>query len=128
MTLPNLKNLPPHVVKRLAYGVITVVAAAAALTLLSARERAVARAQDAAIQTAWQMATPLTGPALTRDALFARFGIKQGSANADMSWQVASLAELRASLLAFDLAQVRLTQVKITRSGAGFVVSAERAP
>ena len=128
MTLPNLKNLPPHVIKRLAYGVITVVAAVAALALLSARERAVIRAQDAAIQTAWQMATPLTGPAVTRDALFSRFGIKQASANADMSWQVASLAELRASLLAFDLAQVRLTQVKVTRSGAGFVVSAERAP
>ena len=128
MTLPNLKNLPPHVIKRLAYGVIAIVATIAALALLSARERTVARAQDAATQTAWQMATPLAGPALTRDALFARFGIKQASANADLSWQVASPAELRASLLAFDLAQIRLTQVRITRSGAGFVIAAERAP
>ena len=54
--------------------------------------------------------------------------IKQAAANSEMNWQVASVSELRASLIAFDLAQIRLSQVKITRNGAGFVVAAERTP
>ncbi len=128
MTLPSLKALPLHVIKRLTYCLIMLLAVVAALALLSAREHAVARVQDATVQAAWQTASPLPGPAVTPEALFARFNIKQGSANADMSWQVGSVNELRASLLAFDLAQIRLAQVKISRSGTGFVVIAERTP
>lgn len=124
----SLSALPPHVIRRCVYAAITVIAIIATLLLLSARERRLVSASDAGVQAAWQSATPLAGAALTREALLTRFAIKQGSANGDLSWQTASLAELRASLLAFDLAQIRLTQVKVTRSGAGFMVTAERAP
>ena len=124
----TLNSLPSHVIRRCAYAAVTVIAIIATLLLQSARERSLERAHDARIQAVWQTATPLAGPALTREALLARFAIKQGGTTGDLSWQAASLAELRASLLAFDLAQIRLTQVKVTRSGAAFVVTAERAP
>lgn len=128
LTMLQFNSLPRHIVKRLAYGTITVIAVVVTLVLLAARDRALVRAQGAAVLNSWQTAQPLAGGPLTADALYARFGIKQASANSEMNWQVASVSELRASLIAFDLAQIRLTQVKITRSGAGFVVTAERAP
>jgi len=124
----SLKSIPSHIFRRCAYAGITVLAVIITLVMLSARERAVVRVQDTAMQAAWQSATAPVGPPLTREALLARFAIRQGGATGDLNWQAASLAELRASLLAFDLAQLRLTQVKVTRSGTGFVVTAELAP
>lgn len=128
MTSLQLNALPRYVIKRFVYGSVALVAVLAALALVVARDRAATRVHDAAMQSAWQSATPLAGPTLTREALFARFAIKQAGANSDLSWQAASMTELRASLLAFDLAQIRLNQVKLTRDGAGFVVTAEPAP
>lgn len=124
----DLRSMPSHIIRRCIYAGITAVAVIVALALLSAHERARVQAHDAAMQNAWQATTPTTAPPLTREALLARFAVRQASATGDLSWQVASLAELRASLLAFDLAQIRLTQVKVARNGAGFAVTAERAP
>jgi hypothetical protein len=123
----SFKSMPSHMVRRMAYAAITVVAVLLTLLLLSARDRNLARAQDAAVQAAWQSAAPPAGLPLSREAVLARFGVRQPGAAADLNWQAATMTELRASLLAFDLAQIRLTQVKITRNGAGFVVTAERA-
>ncbi len=128
LTMPQFKSLPQHAVKRLAYGTIAIIAVVVTFVLLAARDRALVRAQDAAVLSSWQTAQPLAGVPLTPEALYARFGIKQAGANSEMNWQVASINELRTSLIAFDLAQIRLSQVKITRNGAGFVVAAERTP
>ena len=101
---------------------------AATLVLVSAHDRAAALARDAAVQSAWQTSGVSTATPAVPEAVYSRFNMKATAANADLAWQAATAVELRASLRALDAAQIRLAQVKITRSGTGFLVSAERAP
>ena len=112
--------------RRLLYVGVILVCIVATFVLLLAQDRAAATARDAAVRAAWLSgAVPAAGLA-TPDAVYSRFNIK-AVANADMTWHAASMADVRASLRALELAQVKLTQVKLARSGAGFTVSAERA-
>lgn len=118
----------PLLLRRAAYVVAMVFCATATGMLMAASDRATARARDAAIQSTWQAnaATPLaqTSP----EAVYSRFSMKALAANADLTWQTNSSSELRASLRALDAAQIKVTQIKITRSGTNFLVNAERAP
>ena len=115
-------------VRRAAQVVVVVFCIAAAVVLLSASDRATALARDVAIQSSWQEnAAPLLAPT-TPEAVYSRFNMKAGSANADLAWQANSSSELRASLRALDAAQIKVAQIKITRSGTAFLVNAERAP
>jgi hypothetical protein len=118
----------PLLLRRAAYVAIVVVCIVATLMFISASDRKTARARDVAIQSSWQMyAAPLSAPN-SPDAVYSRFNMKAGTANADLTWQANSANELRASLRALDAAQIKLAQVKITRSGTNFLVNAERAP
>jgi hypothetical protein len=122
----------PTALKRAAYCLLIVCCVSGTLALLSARERAVAKAGEASVNAAWQTSLA-TGRAATAtptppEAAFSRFNIKQAAANADLAWQAASASELRASLRALDAAQIKVSQIKITRSGVNFLVTAERAP
>ena len=114
--------------RRAAYVAVAVVCIAGTVMLLSASDRATARARDVAIQSSWQAnaASPLAPH--TPEAVYSRFNMKAASANADLTWQAISSSELRASLRALEAAQVKVTQIKITRSGTNFLVNAERAP
>ena len=118
----------PLLLRRAAYLGVIVFCVAATLALVSAHDRAAALARDAAVQSAWQLNGVSTGTSATSDAVYSRFNMKAAAANADLAWQAATATELRASLRALDAAQIKLAQVKITRSGTGFLVSAERAP
>ena len=116
--------------RRAAWVAAMLVAIAVTIMLLGLRDRAVMRNLDAATQTAWLLA-PSPGNTtvmLNADIVFARFKIKQASGSTDISWTATTASELRTSLMALELARIRLTQVKITRSGQAFIVSAERAP
>ena len=118
----------PLLLRRAAYGAAILLCVAATVMLLSASEHATARARDALIQASWQTNV---APALTQtnpEAVYSRFNIKAAAANADLTWQANSSNELRASLRALDAAQIKVTQIKITRSGTNFLVNAERAP
>ena len=118
----------PLLLRRAAYVAGILFCVAASLTLIAATERANARARDAWVQSAWQVAAAPLPTQASLDAVYARFNIKAASANADLTWQANSSSELRASLRALDAAQIKLAQVKITRSGPNFLVSAERSP
>ena len=118
----------PLLLRRAAYLGVIVFCVAATLALVSAHDRAAALARDAAVQSAWQTSGVSTATPATPEAVYSRFNIKAAAANADLAWQAATATELRASLRALDAAQIKLAQVKITRSGTGFLVSAERAP
>ena len=118
----------PLLLRRAAYLTVTVVCVTTTLILIAASDRVTSRARDTAIQSSWQAnAAPLptqTSP----EAIYSRFNIKAAAANADLTWQASSSNELRASLRALDAAQIKVAQIKITRSGTNFLVSAERAP
>lgn len=118
----------PLLLRRAAYVAVVAICIAATLMLLVANDRATTRARDAAIQSSWQTnAAPL--PAQTSpEAVYSRFNMKVAAANADLTWQANSNNELRGSLRALDAAQIKVTQIKITRSGTNFLVNAERAP
>lgn len=118
----------PLLLRRAVYVAVTIFSIAATLVLLSANDRATTRARDAAIQSSWQAnAAPLPAPT-SPEAVYSRFNIKAAAANADLTWQANSSNELRASLRALDAAQIKVAQIKITRNGTNFLVSAERAP
>jgi uncharacterized protein YggE len=120
----------PTALKRAAYCLLIVCCVAGTLALLSARERAVAKAGEASVNAAWQtsLATGRAATSTPPEVAFSRFNIKQAAANADLAWQATSASELRASLRALDAAQIKVSQIKITRSGVNFLVTAERAP
>lgn len=131
MKSPTITFNNPQLLHRAAYVAVIAVCIAATLLLVSARDRAVARAHDVATRQAWQSNTSAPSAPVTPEAVFSRFNMKttaSNAASADLSWQAGTTTELRASLRALDTALVRLGQVKITRSATGFVVSAERTP
>ena len=101
---------------------------AATLALVSASDRAGALARDAAVQSSWQSGATSPEAQTSPDAVFSRFNMKSATTSADLIWQATSASELRTSLRALDAAQIKLVQVKVTRSGANFLVTAERAP
>ena len=118
----------PLLLRRAAYVAVIVGCVAATLMLVSATDRSTSRARDIAIESAWQVNAALLPAKASPEAVYSRFNIKAAAANADLTWQVGSSSELRASLRALDAAQIKTAQVKITRSGANFMVTAERAP
>ena len=131
MKSPTITFNNPQLVHRVAYIAVVIFCVAATLFLVSARDRAVARAHDLATRLAWQSNTASASAPVTPEAVFNRFNMKATGSNpasADLSWQASTATELRASLRALDAAQVKLGQVKITRNAAGFMVSAERTP
>lgn len=118
----------PVLFRRAAYIAVITFCIAATLALLSANDRATTRARDTATRSSWQTnAARLLAPT-SAEAVYRRFNIKAAAANADLSWQANSTNELRASLRALDAAQIKVAQIKITRNGTNFLVSAERAP
>ena len=118
----------PLLLRRAAYVAVIVGCVAATLMLVSATDRSTSRARDIAIESAWQVNAALLPAKASPEAIYSRFNIKAAAANADLTWQANSSNELRASLRALDAAQIKTAQVKITRSGANFMVTAERAP
>lgn len=127
-------SITPVVKRRLAYSAVIAVALVAALLFITLRGHAWVRAQDAATRAAWRSAPAhaASTPAMSADAVFARFNIRRQNAPVGgtdaLTWQAANGTELRHSLLALEAANVTLSPVKITRSGASFTVTAERAP
>ena len=118
----------PLLLRRAAYVAVIVGCVAATLMLVSATDRSTSRARDIAIESAWQVNAALLPAKASPEAIYSRFNMKAAAANADLTWQANSSNELRASLRALDAAQIKTAQVKITRSGANFMVTAERAP
>lgn len=118
----------PLLLRRAAYVAVIVFCIAATLMLISASDRATTRARDLATQSSWQAnPAPLLAKA-SPEAIYSRFNMKAAAANADLTWQANSSNELRGSLRALDAALIKVAQVKITRSGANYMVTAERAP
>ncbi len=117
----------PLLLRRAAYVAVIVFCIAATLTLLAATDRATARARDALIASSWQANAAPLPPQANPEAVYSRFNMKAATANADLSWQANTSSELRTSLRALDAAQIKIAQVKITRSGTNFLVNAERA-
>ena len=118
----------PLLLRRAAYVAVIVGCVAATLMLVSATDRSTSRARDIAIESAWQVNAALLPAKASPEAIYSRFNMKAAAANADLTWQANSSNELRGSLRALDAAQIKTAQVKITRSGANFMVTAERAP
>lgn len=118
----------PLLLRRAAYVAVTSLCIAATLMLISASNHAIARARDAAILSSWQASKALSPVQTSPEAVYSRFSMKVAAANADLTWQAGSASELRASLRALDAAQIKVAQIKITRSGTNFLVNAERAP
>lgn len=118
----------PVLVRRFFWLAVVVLCAVATLTLTAATNRSRDMARDAAVQAAWRANAGMTGVPTDPQAVYLRFNIKATTANADLAWQVSSAAQLRASLRSLDAANVNLSQVKVSRNGINYVVSAERAP
>lgn len=128
MKLPVNATMNRLQLRRLAYLVILAASVLATIFLLHAQSQRDASIHDAAIRNAWQTEPmPIRG-SMTVAAVRARFNITGGGVAGDLAWQVVNANELRASLLALDLAAVKLHEVKITRRGAGFSVSAGQIP
>jgi hypothetical protein len=119
-------SLSATAVRPIALVAVLFLAITATIVLLRVGDQRLSSTHDAAIRRAWQDATKPTNGALTAQAVRGRFNIT-GGPGGDLTWQVASANELRASLLAADATAIRLREVKITRRGAGFTVSAEQA-
>ena len=114
--------------RRLSCVAILAASVLATIFLLRVQSQREASLHDAAIRDAWQTeSSPISG-SMTIALVRARFNITGGGAAGDLTWQVASANELRASLAALDLAAAKLREVKIARRGAGFSVSAEQIP
>lgn len=112
--------------RRIVYVVVVLASVLATIFLLRAHRQHEASRYDAAVRGGWQTeALPISG-AVSVAAVRARFNIAGGGASGDLVWQVTSVDELRSSLLALDLAGIKLREVKIARRGAGFTVSAEQ--
>lgn len=118
----------PLLLRRAAWVAAIVACIAATLALTAASERARARGREADVGASWQANAPPAPTKISADAVYGRFNMKAAAANADLSWQANSGNELRASLRALDAAQIKVGQIKITRSGSNFLVAAERAP
>ena len=118
----------PLLLRRAAYVAVIASCIAATLMLLAANDRATSRARDAAIQSSWQANAALLPAQTSPEAVYSRFNMKVAAANADLTWQANSNNELRGSLRSLDAVQIKVTQIKITRSGTNFLVNAERAP
>ena len=126
MKLPANPVLSRLQLRRLAYLAMLLVSLLATLFLLRVHGQRDISAYDSAVRKAWQTeASPVTG-AMAIAAVRARFNISGGSGAGDLVWQVTNESELRASLSALELATVKLREVKITRRGAGFAVTAEQ--
>lgn len=118
----------PLLLRRAAFVAVIILCIAATLTLISATDRATARARDAAIESSWQTTVALSPAPVSPEVIYSRFNMKSATANADLTWQANSAGELRASLRALEAAQIKVAQIKITRSGTNFLINAERAP
>ncbi len=118
----------PLLLRRAVYAAVIFSCIAATLMLLAGNDRAAARARDASIASSWQTNVTLLATQTSPEAVYSRFNMKAAAANADLTWQANSTNELRASLRALDAAQIKVAQIKMTRSGTNFQVSAERAP
>ena len=118
----------PLLLRRAVYAALIALCVIAALMLTAETDRATARARDVAIQSSWQANAAPVIAQTSPDAVYSRFNIKATAANSDLTWQANSGNELRASLRALDAAQIKVTQIKIARSGTSFLVNAERAP
>lgn len=133
-------NASPAAARRLLWLLASLALVALSVLLLQASERRQTQAIDLATRNAWRThqsgagaGNAATSP--TPDAVIARFAMRSdtrsgsaGSGGAPLTWQVASAADLRSSLAALSASGVRLAQVNVTRNGAGFAVTAERAP
>lgn len=128
MTKFTSPSAHPLLLRRGAYVAVIAICIAATLILLAANDRATSRGRDAAIQSSWQANAALLHAQTSPEAVYSRFNMKVAAANADLTWQANSNNELRGSLRALDAAQIKVTQIKITRSGTNFLVNAERAP
>lgn len=114
--------------RRIVYVVLVMVSVLATMFLLRVHSRQEASAYEATVRNAWQKETmPISG-AMNLSAVRARFNIAGGGASGDLVWQVTSVDELRSSLLALDLAGIKLREVKLARRGSGFTISAEQTP
>lgn len=118
----------PVLVRRLSWAAVCVLCVLATFALSRATDRAQEIARTNAVQSAWRASASVAAVPTDPQAVYRRFGIKPATANADLTWQVNSASELRASLRALDAANVNLSQAKVSRSGAVFVITAERAP
>ena len=112
-------------IRRGAYVAVVVVSVLATIFLHRAYRQLEASRYDASVRNGWQMQALPKSDAMSVAAVRTRFNITGGGAAGDLAWQVATVDELRASLLALELAAVKLREVKISRRGAGFTVSAE---
>jgi hypothetical protein len=121
-------SVDPLLLRRAAHVAIIVFCIAATLMLISANDRATAHVRDVAIQSSWQANAVAPIAQTSPETVYSRFNMLAAAVNADLTWQAHSTNELRASLRALDAAQIKLVQVKITRSGTNFLVTAERAP
>ena len=128
MTKFTSLSADPLVLRRAAYVAVIASCIAATLMLLAANDRATSRARDAAIQSSWQANAARLSAQTSPEAVYSRFNMKVAAANADLTWQANSNNELRGSLRSLDAVQIKVTQIKITRSGTNFLVNAERAP
>lgn len=114
--------------RRIVYIVVVLLSVLATIFLLRAHRQHEASLYDATVRSGWQTEALPIGGAMSIAAVRARFNITGGGASGDLVWQVASVDELRASLLVLDLGGIKLREVKIARRGAGFTVSAEQTP
>lgn len=112
--------------RRIVYIAVVLASVLVTIFLLRAHRQHEASLYDATVLSGWQTeALPISG-AMSVAAVRARFNITGGGASGDLIWQVTSVDELRSSLLALDLAGIKVREVKIARRGAGFTVSAEQ--
>ena len=126
MKLPGNIALNPVQIRRIVSIVSIAVSILATFFLQRAHSQREANGHAAAVRSAWQTVVSPVGGAMSIAAVRARFNITGGGAAGDLVWQVASVDELRTSLLALEFASVRLREVKIARRGAGFTVIAEQ--
>lgn len=134
-------NASPAAARRLLWLLASLALVALSVLLLQASERRQTQAIELATRNAWRTSQSgaVAGNAATSptpDAVIARFAMRSdsrsvnagGGGGAPLAWQVASPGDLRSSLAALSASGVRLAQVNVTRNGAGFAVTAERAP
>ena len=126
MKLPANIAPNPVQIRRIVSIVSIAVSILATFFLQRAHSQREANGHAAAVRSAWQTVVSPVGGAMSIAAVRARFNITGGGAAGDLVWQVASVDELRTSLLALEFASVRLREVKIARRGAGFTVIAEQ--
>lgn len=112
-------------VRRSVHIAVVLASVLATIFLLRAHSQREASLYDTTVRNGWQKQALPISRVMSIAAVRARFSITGGGASGDLVWQVTSIDELRASLLALELAAIKLREVKISRRGAGFAVSAE---